>query len=133
MIWVFLYLDYNWASYCTFVLRINNWLAKYNWTCHKAVGIYSIPVYSILTSGWSYSLCPDWLLVSVWIWCYINIHHSPLCYHYPGTRKQSTLHNIEGGMGRKPTRFMFCLLWGLFFSNPPSSFHLLYIFHFIRF
>ena len=49
---------------------------------------------------------------------------------YPGTRKQSTLHSIEGGMGGKPTGFMFCLPWG-FFSPIPHIFNLLYISHFI--
>ena len=34
------------------------------------------------------------------------------------------------GDGKKPTGLMFCLLWG-FFSNPSSSFHSLYICHFI--
>ena len=32
--------------------------------------------------------------------------------------KQSTLQNIEGGMGGKPTGFMFCLLWGFFLQSP---------------
>ena len=33
-------------------------------------------------------------------------------WSYPSTRKQSTLHIIEAGMGGKPTGFMFCLLLG---------------------
>ena len=33
---------------------------------------------SILAPGLSHSSSPDWLLVSLWIWCLINIHHSAL-------------------------------------------------------
>ena len=51
-------------------------------------------------------------------------------WSYPSTRKQSTLHIIEGGMGGKPTGFMFCLLWGLFLQF-LTIFHPLYICHFI--
>ena len=46
---------------------------------YKQIGIYSTLEYSILASGWSHSLSVDWLLVSEWIWCLINIHHSALC------------------------------------------------------
>ena len=45
--------------------------------------IYSTPEYSILAFGWSHSLSPDWLLVSLWIWCLINIHHSTWCSQWP--------------------------------------------------
>ena len=34
---------------------------------HKAIGFYSTLEYSILASGWSHSLNPDWLLDLVWI------------------------------------------------------------------
>ena len=49
-------------------------------------------------------------------------------WSYPSTRKQSTLHIIEGGMGGKPTGFIFCLLWG-FFLQYLITFYLLYVRH----